>query len=49
MTDTREYLDQVPGHTSFTNAQLMEIMMAQDFRDLTGQGYQAHDGRGAGN
>ena len=36
VTDTREYLDQVPGHTSFTNAQLMEIMMAQDF-DLTGQ------------
>lgn len=37
VTDTREYLDQVPGHTSFTNAQLMEIMMAQDFQDLTGQ------------
>ncbi len=33
VTDTREYLDQVPGHTSFTNAQLMEIMMAQDFQD----------------
>jgi chemotaxis protein CheZ len=27
----------VPGHTSFTNAQLLDIMMAQDFQDLTGQ------------
>ncbi|EQA9451835.1 TPA: protein phosphatase CheZ, partial [Escherichia coli] len=27
----------VPAHTSFTNAQLLEIMMAQDFQDLTGQ------------
>ena len=37
VNDTRQYLDQVPGHTAFTNAQLLEIMMAQDFRDLTGQ------------
>ncbi|ADZ42184.1 TPA: protein phosphatase CheZ [Yersinia enterocolitica] len=37
VTDTREYLDVVPQHTSFTNAQLLEIMMAQDFQDLTGQ------------
>lgn len=31
VNDTRQYLDQVPGHTAFTNAQLLEIMMAQDF------------------
>lgn len=37
VADTREYLDVVPQHTSFTNAQLLEIMMAQDFQDLTGQ------------
>ena len=37
VTDTRQYLSDVPGHTSFTNAQLLEIMMAQDFQDLTGQ------------
>ncbi|MBS0846988.1 protein phosphatase CheZ [Citrobacter sp. JGM124] len=37
VTDTRKYLSDVPGHTSFTNAQLLEIMMAQDFQDLTGQ------------
>ena len=37
VTDTRGYLAAVPDHTSFTNAQLMEIMMAQDFQDLTGQ------------
>jgi chemotaxis protein CheZ len=30
-------LGDVPGHTSFTNAQLLDIMMAQDFQDLTGQ------------
>lgn len=34
---TLHYLDQVPEHTNATNAQLMEIMMAQDFQDLTGQ------------
>ncbi|PWC17441.1 protein phosphatase CheZ [Brenneria corticis] len=37
VTDTRSYLEGVPEHTSFTNAQLLEIMMAQDFQDLTGQ------------
>lgn len=37
VTDTRKYLGDVPGHTSFTNAQLLDIMMAQDFQDLTGQ------------
>ncbi len=37
VTDTRQYLDWVPEHTAFTNAQLLEIMMAQDFQDLTGQ------------
>ncbi|WP_192458728.1 protein phosphatase CheZ [Musicola keenii] len=37
VTDTRNYLETVPDHTGFTNAQLLEIMMAQDFQDLTGQ------------
>lgn len=37
VTDTRKYLSDVPEHTSFTNAQLLDIMMAQDFQDLTGQ------------
>ncbi|ALB63131.1 Chemotaxis response-phosphatase CheZ [Cronobacter condimenti 1330] len=37
VTDTRQYLAAVPEHTSFTNTQLLEIMMAQDFQDLTGQ------------
>lgn len=36
-TDTRDYLKKVPEHTAFTRAQLREIMMAQDFQDLTGQ------------
>lgn len=36
--DTVVYLDrQVPEQTEATTAQLMEIMMAQDFQDLTGQ------------
>lgn len=35
--DTRAYLSDVPQQVSATNAQLMEIMMAQDFQDLTGQ------------
>ncbi|HVY08448.1 MAG TPA: protein phosphatase CheZ [Burkholderiales bacterium] len=35
--DTRSYLAQVPQRTGATNAQLTEIMMAQDFQDLTGQ------------
>ena len=37
VTDTREFLSEVPEHTAFTNKQLLEIMMAQDFQDLTGQ------------
>ncbi|WP_437611986.1 protein phosphatase CheZ [Erwinia sp. V71] len=37
VSDTRSYLAEVPTHTSFTNSQLLEIMMAQDFQDLTGQ------------
>ncbi len=37
VTQTRNYLDDVPNRTSATNAQLMNIMMAQDFQDLTGQ------------
>lgn len=35
--DTRGYLKDVPQRTEATNAQLMEIIMAQDFQDLTGQ------------
>lgn len=35
--DNRAYLTGVPQQVSATNAQLMEIMMAQDFQDLTGQ------------
>lgn len=35
--DTRSYLQGVPERTNATNAQLLEIMMAQDFQDLTGQ------------
>lgn len=35
--DTRSYLSGVPKQVSATNSQLMEIMMAQDFQDLTGQ------------
>jgi chemotaxis protein CheZ len=34
---TRDYLADVPVQTRATNAQLLEIMMAQDFQDLTGQ------------
>ncbi|MBY0576815.1 MAG: protein phosphatase CheZ [Gallionellaceae bacterium] len=37
VTRTRTYLDDVPSRTGATSAQLMEIMMAQDFQDLTGQ------------
>lgn len=37
VVDTRGYLATVPVQASATNAQLMEIMMAQDFQDLTGQ------------
>ncbi|MDD5328855.1 MAG: protein phosphatase CheZ [Sulfuricella sp.] len=35
--ETRSYLKEVPTHTRATNAQLMEVIMAQDFQDLTGQ------------
>lgn len=35
--DTRDWLNDVPQQTAATSAQLMEIMMAQDFQDLTGQ------------
>lgn len=34
---TRNYLNEVPIQVKATNAQLTEIMMAQDFQDLTGQ------------
>ena len=37
VTDTRSYLQAVPQQTAATNVQLTEIMMAQDFQDLTGQ------------
>jgi chemotaxis protein CheZ len=37
IADTRGFLQQVPVHTQATNAQLLEIMLAQDFQDLTGQ------------
>jgi chemotaxis protein CheZ len=37
LTDTRAFLGGVSEATSATNAQLLEIMMAQDFQDLTGQ------------
>ncbi len=35
--DTHSFLHIVPKQVSATNDQLMEIMMAQDFQDLTGQ------------
>ncbi len=35
--DTHNYLKVVPIKTEATHAQLMEIIMAQDFQDLTGQ------------
>lgn len=35
--ETRSYLAEVPRQTQATNSQLLEIMMAQDFQDLTGQ------------
>lgn len=35
--DTHAFLRQVPLQTRATNEQLTEIMMAQDFQDLTGQ------------
>ena len=35
--ETRAFLGQVASDSRTTNAQLMDIMMAQDFQDLTGQ------------
>ena len=35
--DTREFLADVPVQTQQTQGRLMEIVMAQDFQDLTGQ------------
>jgi chemotaxis protein CheZ len=35
--DTRGYFNQAPAKLQATNAQLNEIMLAQDFQDLTGQ------------
>jgi chemotaxis protein CheZ len=37
VAQTHAFLYEVPKHTKATNAYLMEIMMAQDFQDLTGQ------------
>ncbi len=37
VVDTRAFLALAPTIASQTNEQLMEIMMAQDFQDLTGQ------------
>jgi len=37
VTRTHAYLVEVPKQTKATNAYLTEIMMAQDFQDLTGQ------------
>ncbi|MBV8681121.1 MAG: protein phosphatase CheZ [Aquitalea sp.] len=35
--ETRHYLNFVPKQTQATNTQLLDIVMAQDFQDLTGQ------------
>lgn len=35
--DTRNFFQQTPGKVRTVNDQLLEIMMAQDFQDLTGQ------------
>ena len=37
VTQTHVFLREVPKQAKATNAQLMEITMAQDFQDLTGQ------------
>jgi len=37
VTQNRAFLELVPKQTKATNAYLLEIMMAQDFQDLTGQ------------
>ena len=35
--DTRSFFAEAPGQLKLTNDQLMEIILAQDFQDLTGQ------------
>jgi chemotaxis protein CheZ len=37
VANTREFLRAVPARAQATNAQLTEVMMAQEFQDLTGQ------------
>lgn len=37
VADTHRYLHAVPAQSEAVNARLMEIIMAQDFQDLTGQ------------
>ena len=37
ITDTAEFLSRVSDSTKLTNSHLTDIMMAQDFHDLTGQ------------
>jgi chemotaxis protein CheZ len=37
VSQTRNYLQEVPLNTKSTNVQLMNIVMAQDYQDLTGQ------------
>ncbi|MAR71805.1 MULTISPECIES: protein phosphatase CheZ [unclassified Halomonas] len=37
VSDTRAYLTMVPENTQATQKELLEILMAQDFQDLTGQ------------
>lgn len=37
VTETRDFLGSAAQHAKTTNDQLLEIMMAQDFQDLTGQ------------
>ena len=36
-TNSHRFLNELPSKTQATNQQLMEIVMAQDFQDLTGQ------------
>ncbi|WP_153099096.1 protein phosphatase CheZ [Paraburkholderia hayleyella] len=37
LNDSRAFLRSLPDATAATNTQLLEIMLAQDFQDLTGQ------------
>jgi len=37
VASTRDFLQAVPAQAQATNAQLTEVMMAQEFQDLTGQ------------